>query len=375
MADFLETYSTDLFYSLLVVLAVILFRFVTNLFHGWLVKKEAQRLPGSQPTAINLVRRILNSLWLVMGLMVVIFLFSEEAYQKLKHNFQVILYLGIVAVITIVIASSVHIWFKKSIQRKMVDKEDPTAFKFLRYIAVIAVYTLGVLIALLAFPSLKGVAQTALGGAGVIALIAGVASQEALANIVGGVFIITFKPFKIGDTIKVTDTMVGNVVDITMRHTVLRNFDNKMIVIPNAIINKEKLINYNLFDLKICDRIEFQISYESDLELAKKIMREQCESHPLNIDNRSAVDILDGKEKVRTALISINESTLTVRAWCWALNYENSFDMHCDILESVKKRFDQEGIDLAYPHRTIILKNNTEEIVNEAIKDNSNEQV
>lgn len=356
MIDFFETYKTELFYSLVVVVAVVVLRFSTNLFYKWLIQKEQKRAPGNQPTAITLVKRILNALWLVMGLMALVSLFFEDAYQKFEHDFQIILYLSIVSVITIVIASSVHIWFKKSIKRKINDKEDPTAFKFLRYIAVFAVYTLGLLIALLAFPSLKGVAQTALGGAGVLALIAGVASQEALANLVGGVFIITFKPFKIGDIIKVTDTMVGTVVDITMRHTVLRNFDNKMIVIPNAMINKEKLTNYDLFDLKICERIEFGISYESDLDLAKQIMREEAEAHPLILDNRTAVDILDGKPIIRTALISINESTLTIRAWCWARNFSDSFRMRCDILESVKKRFDAEGIDLAYPHRTITFK-------------------
>lgn len=288
--------------------------------------------------------------------MVIFFLFLGEEYDKFREDFRLVLYLGIVAVITIVIASSVNIWFKRSVARKMSENEDPTAFKFLRYVAVFAVYSTGILIGLLAFPSLKGVAQTALGGAGVIALIAGVASQEALANLVGGVFIITFKPFKIGDIIKVTDSMVGTVTDITLRHTVLRNFENKMIVIPNAIINKEKIINYDLGELKICERIEFGISYESDLELAKKIMKEECEAHPLILDNRTAVDVLDGKPIVRTALISINDSTLSVRAWCWARNFDDSFNLRCDILESVKRRFDAEGIDLAYPHTTIDFK-------------------
>ena len=356
MTTFFETYQTELLYSVLVVVGVVFLRFVTNFFHKWLVKKELKRSPRSQPTAINLVKRILNALWIVIGFMALVFLFFGDENQKLKHEFQVVLYLGIVSVISIVIASSVHIWFKNSIKRKITDKEDPTAFKFLRYIAIFVVYTIGLLIALLAFPSLKGVAQAALGGAGVIALIAGVASQEALANLVGGVFIISFKPFKIGDIIKLTDTMVGTVVDITLRHTVIRNFENKMIVVPNATINKEIIINYNLGELKICERIEFQISYESDLALAKKIMKEECEAHPLIIDNRSAIDVLDGKDVVRTAVISINESTLTVRAWCWARNYDDSFNMRCDLLESVKKRFDKEGIDLAYPHRTIVFK-------------------
>ncbi|AFL79619.1 small-conductance mechanosensitive channel [Aequorivita sublithincola DSM 14238] len=357
MLDFFEIHKEQIIWTLVVVGSVIILRLLTNLFHKWLIKQEKKKYPNEQPKTINWVRRILNALWLVLGLISLSILFvNEEKQEALKHNFNIILYLGIVAVVTIVGAASTNMWFRMSIKRKIENLEDSTSFKFLRYVAIIGIYTTGVLFALLAFPSLKGVAQTALGGAGVIALIAGVASQEALSNLVGGVFIISFKPFRIGDVIKVTDTMIGTVVDITLRHTVIRNFENKMIVIPNAIINKEKLINYNLGELKICERIEFQISYESNLELAKKIMQEECEKHPLLIDNRTEIDILDGKPKVRTSLISINESTLTVRAWTWARDYGDAFNMHCDLLEIIKKRFDNEGIDLAYPHRTIVFK-------------------
>ncbi len=357
MWDFFEHYKSQIGYATLVVGSVVVLRFLTNVLYKWLLAQEQKKYPGESPKAVVWVKRILNALWLVLGVILLSFLFvDEEAYGLLRHNFNIILYLGIVAIVTIVAAAAVNMWFQKSIKKKVEKLEDPTSFKFLRYVAVIGIYTTGVLFALLAFPSLKGVAQTALGGAGVIALIAGVASQEALANLVGGVFIISFKPFRIGDVIKVTDTMVGTVTDITLRHTVIRNFENKMIVIPNAIINKEKLINYDLGELKICERIEFQISYESDLDLAKKIMQEECEKHPLIIDNRTEIEILDGLPKVRTALVSLNESTLTVRAWAWAKNYGDAFNMRCDILESVKNRFDKEGIDLAYPHRTIVFK-------------------
>jgi small-conductance mechanosensitive channel len=212
------------------------------------------------------------------------------------------------------------------------------------------------------------VAQTALGGAGVIALIAGVASQEALANLVGGVFIISFKPFRIGDTIRISDAMVGTVVDITLRHTVIRNYDNKMIIIPNAIINKEKLINYDLGEMKICERIEIGISYDSNIKLAKKIMQEECEKHPYILDNRSATDILDGKPIVRTSLISLNDSSVTIRAWAWARNYTESFDMRCDLLESIKKRFDNEEIEIPFPYRTVVMKKEKASVSNETEK-------
>lgn len=357
MTEFFETYKTDIYLVLIVVGSVVLLHFITNFIHKWLLRIEKKKYPNESPTAINWVKRILNALWLVLGILALSSLFvDEDKYGALRSNFNLILYLGVVAVVTIVAAASTNMWFRMSIQKKLQTGEDSTSFKFLRYVAVFAIYFTGFLFAILAFPSLKGVAQTALGGAGVIALIAGVASQEALANLVGGVFIISFKPFRVGDIIEISETMVGTVTDITLRHTVIRNFENKMIVIPNAIINKEKLINFDLGELKICERLHFEISYESDLDLAKKIMQEECEKHPLLIDNRSATDILDGKPIVRTALISINESTLTVRAWTWARNYTDSFNMRCDLLAIIKKRFDAEGIDLAYPHRTIVFK-------------------
>jgi small-conductance mechanosensitive channel len=207
------------------------------------------------------------------------------------------------------------------------------------------------------------VAQTALGGAGVIAIIAGIASQEALANVVGGVFIISFKPFRIGDRIKISDNMVGTVTDITMRHTVIRNFENKMIVIPNAIINKEKLINYDLGELKCCERIEIGISYDSNVVLAKKIMQEECENHPLILDDRSAEEKKQKLPIVKTALISLNDSSVTIRAWAWANNYSDSFQLRIDdVLESVKLRFEQEGIEIPFPYRTLVMKKEKEDV-------------
>lgn len=356
MSYYFETYKTEFLYAFIVICGVFLLTFITGQVIKWLMTLELNKRRGIRPSTFRLVKRLINGIWLILGFMAISSLFFNEFYLKLQNNFKLLLYSGIVAIVTLVVASTVNIWFKRKLELKVTLKEDPTVFKFMRYVAVFGVYAVGSMFILLAIPSFKGIAQTALGGAGILALIAGVASQEALANLVGGVFIITFKPFRIGDIIKLSDSMVGTVVDITLRHTVLRNYENKMIVIPNATINKEKLINYNLNDLKLCDRIEIGISYDSDVDLAKSIMRDECEKHPLLFDNRSATDVLDGKPKVRVALISLNESSITLRAWVWAKNYDSSFDMRCDLLESIKKRFDQEGIEIPFPYRTVVFK-------------------
>lgn len=358
MIELFETYRRQIIYAVTVVISVIVLHFVTNFIHKWLVKKEQEKFPEERATPLNLVKQVLNALWLVLGLIALSFLFvEEEKYAVLTKNFNIVLYLGFLAVITIVAASSTNLWFRKSIRKKIANQNDPTSFKFLRYIAVFGVYFVGILFGLLAFPSLKGVAQTALGGAGVIALIAGVASQEALANLVGGVFIISFKPFKIGDTIKITDSMVGIVTDITLRHTIIRNFENKMIVIPNSIINKEKLVNYDLGELKCCEHVEIGISYDSNIVLAKRIMQEECEAHPLILDNRTEWEKNDdAKPMVKTAVIRMNDSSITVRAWAWSKSFGDSFQLKCDVLESIKNRFDSEGIEIPFPYRTVVIK-------------------
>jgi len=203
---------------------------------------------------------------------------------------------------------------------------------------------------------MRSFAATALGGAGVVAVVAGVASQEALSNLVGGLFIIAFKPFKLGDIIKVDETMVGTVTDITLRHTIIRNYENKMIVIPNAIINKEKLVNYDLGERMCCQWIEIGISYDSDIDLAKHIMREECEDHPNLIDNRSELDKYNKEKKVNVRVIELGDSAITVRAWAWASSFSEAFVMKCDLYESIKKRFDKEGISIPFPHRTLVFQ-------------------
>ena len=356
MSDFLFTYRPHIIYAVLVVLLTLTLRFATQRIHAWLTAKARAKFPGQQPRSLDLLRLVFNALWLVLGLIALSFIFiDEESYARVVTNFKTVTYLGIVAVLTIVAATATNLWFRRNIARRLAHRNDPTNLKFFRYVAVSAVYVTGLLFATLAFPSLRGIAQTALGGAGVLALIAGVASQEALANLVGGVFIISFKPFKIGDVIEVTNTMIGTVVDITLRHTVIRNFENKMIVIPNSIINKEKLINYDLGDPRCCERLDIDISYDSNVALAKGLLRQVCEAHPLCIDNRSLLEKQADRPRVRTALTRFNDSSVTIRAWAWTANFGDAYALRCEVLETVKQRFQQEGIHIPFPHRTLTI--------------------
>ena len=359
MKDYLMTYQSHILYIIVVVFSVVVLNILTYFIDKWYNSKNVLHLENDKIKPLKLLKRTLNTLWFVLGVIALSFVFVDRSKDKeIIGFFKLVSYLGLVAVVTIVAVSTTNRWFNNKIHEKTANKNDPTSFKFLRYLAIFSICYTGILMALFAFPSFRTLAQTALGGAGLLVIITGVASQEALSNIVGGIFIILFKPFKIGDIIRVTDSMVGEVVDLTMRHTLLRNFENKMIIIPNSIINKEKIVNYDFGESKNCEYIEINITYDSNMKLAKKIMQEECEKHPLIYDNRTIIEINENEPIVKTALINFNDYTVTLRAWAWSANYSDSFTLKTNVFESIKVRFDQEGIQMQLPLK-IISTNNT----------------
>ncbi|MEX0609816.1 MAG: mechanosensitive ion channel family protein [Balneolaceae bacterium] len=241
--------------------------------------------------------------------------------------------------------------------RTITDYADVTNLVFLKRAINVLIYMTGISFAIYMIPQLKVIAGSLLAGAGVLALAIGFASQAALANVISGIFIVIFKPYKISDRIQLRTDLSGVVEDINLRHTVIRNFENKRIIIPNSVISNEVVINSNYEDDKICKWIDIGISYDSDLDKAKAIMKEEVLNHPNFIDNRSEEQVEAGDEVVPVRVILMGESSVNLRAWAWALDPPQAFVMGCDLLESIKKRFDKEGIEIPFPHRTLVYKN------------------
>lgn len=262
----------------------------------------------------------------------------------------------------IILASSVVIaWFLNKLfiiyfnKRIRLLKGDPTNYKFLRHAISAIIYLLGIGFAVSSIPTLKAIANSILAGAGIMAVAIGFASQAALSNIISGIFLVLFKPFSVGDRIDVAN-FSGYVEDITLRHTVIKNLENKRIVIPNSIISSDVIVNANLIDDHICKHIIFGISYSSNITLAKQIIKEEALAHPLTIDARNKNQIVEGVDIVEVKAVNLVDSAVEIKAWIWASNNQNAFKIQCDMIESVKKRFEENNIEIPFPHRTIIQK-------------------
>ncbi len=273
--------------------------------------------------------------------------------MKWQYWLQVATIIVAVYSVSFVIRKLLGLFIKKKSLKVNVD---PTNFSFLKNSITFIIYTTGLIAIFYITPSLKTVSKALFAGAGVIAAIIGFASQKAFSNIISGIFILLFRPFRVTDIIEVGNINKGVVEEITLRHTIIRNYENRRIIIPNSIISEETIINSNIIEEKIKKFVEFDISYESDVNLAKKIIYEEAVNHPLILDNRTEEEKNKDKPIVIIRVISLGEYSIKIRAYIWAKNNDDAFILNCDMNESVKKRFDKEGIVIPYPHRTIVQK-------------------
>lgn len=286
---------------------------------------------------------------------------DSQIDKLIPEIWQMPLMVGLIIFSTILIAFITSKLFTKAIRKyEKGDANDLTNLRFLRRGVVVVIYLVGLGFSIYLIPGLRFIAVSLLSGAGILAIAIGFASQQALGNIVSGVFIVMFKPYKITDRISLKTELNGIVEDINLRHTVIRDFQNRRIIIPNSIISNEILINSDYKESKICKWIEVGISYDSDIDLARSIIKDEIEKHPLFLDNRSEEDIKEAKELVPVKVISLGEFSVNLRGWAWTKDPADAFILGTDLLESIKKRFDREGVEIPFPYRTIVYKSDIE---------------
>ena len=282
---------------------------------------------------------------------------SDVVGMLKTSDWAVVIVILVLTIIAVAVTRSFMNRFIRLASEKL--NTDPTRYKFFKHLLSATITMVGLGLAIYSIPTLKALAISLFAGAGIIAVIIGFASQAAFSNIISGIFIVIFKPFRIGDRISISGNTdySGLVEDITLRHTVIRNYENRMIIMPNSVISNETVINSSIIDEKVCMWFEMGISYDSDVDLAINIIREEAEAHPNLIDNRSDQEISDGVQKVLVRVMGFGDSSVNLRAWLWAADPPKGFVMTKDLNKSVKERFDKEGIEIPFPHRTLVFKN------------------
>jgi small conductance mechanosensitive channel len=289
--------------------------------------------------------------------------FDFSTFTRINHKaLQYLIVAAVIAALAVITARILQHLMKVYFERSSrVLQVDPTRYKFLRNAVSFVVFMLAITLIFYTIPELRTIGITMFAGAGIFAAILGFASQEAFSNIISGIFIVIFKPFRVGDNIKIGELHQGTVEDITLRHTIINNFENRRIIIPNTVISGHTIINSTIEDEKVCNFIELGISYESDLDKAISIIRDTLENHPNCYDNRTQDEIENSIPKVIVRVLDFADSSVKLRAYAWSANTGEGFVMKCDTFEILKKRFSENGIEIPYPHRTIVYKKSHDE--------------
>jgi small conductance mechanosensitive channel len=175
---------------------------------------------------------------------------------------------------------------------------------------------------------------------GAAGLAIGLALQGSLANFAGGVLILVFKPFKVGDFIS-AQGVDGTVKEITIFTTKISTFGNQIAIVPNGQLSNNNIINYNAQDTRR-DKIAVGIGYSSNIKLAKEILLEIC------AENK---DILkDPAPEVYVAELGDSSVNLSLRFWA---HNDVFWAAHFHVMEELKNRYDAAGIEIPFPQRVL----------------------
>ena len=270
------------------------------------------------------------------------------------HTVDVLVPLAIIIITPLVAHIVSRAFFKLEANSKR--KLDLTRQRIARSLIIAIIYLIGLAFLMYSIPPLRALAVGLFASAGILGIVVGLAAQDSLANLVAGVTLAMYRPFRVGDRLRIVDDE-GVVEDITLRHTVIKTWENKRIIIPNHILSKESIINYTIEDSKILAYVDVGISYDSDIDLARKIMIEEVKKHAQVIQ-----DIPLSKTLVNTPglpvvrLRNYGDSSIQLRLLFWVADRAVAYRVSSELKEYIKKRFDKEGVEIPFPYRTIVYK-------------------
>lgn len=249
----------------------------------------------------------------------------------------------VIALILMLISFKIINAFCRKIERKGENKNaDKTIMKTLAYILRLGLKII-ITICLVGFVGIDTSGLTALIAS--FGVCIGLAVNGALSNLAGGILIILTRPFRVDDYIEAQGHS-GTVVDIHITYTKLLTPDNKVVYIPNGPLSNGDIVNYSEKDLRRVD-FTFSIGYADDYEKAKNIILDICSKHELVLTEPAAPFV---------RMAEHGASSINIKARVWTKN-SDYWTVNFDVIEAVKKAFDENGIEIPFNQLDVHIKN------------------
>ncbi|PKL06218.1 MAG: mechanosensitive ion channel family protein [Spirochaetae bacterium HGW-Spirochaetae-9] len=245
---------------------------------------------------------------------------------------------GLALVLILVISRVLQIIVAKTLRKTMPEPRALMIKKAIRY--------LGYVIAATTLMKAFGLDLSALlGAAGIAGIAIGFAAQTSISNLISGLFLISEKPFQIGDSIQVGD-ITGIVMSVDLLSVKLQTFDNRFVRIPNETIIKTNVINISRFPIRRLD-VWVSVAYSSDLEKVKDLLKDIAAKNIHVLDNPAPLIFFD----------KFDASGINILFGLW-FEISKLLDVKNSIIIDIHKRFAAEGIEIPFPKMDVILREN-----------------
>lgn len=258
------------------------------------------------------------------------------------------LYAIIFAFVAWLVGRVLRLAVQRMLARDKNDHLDLMAVKFLAKLVRYCVYIFAFIFYAHFVPALSGLGTASLTSISVRTVIVGLAAQNTLGNLVAGISLLLYRPFKLGDRLQVTAPTgleTGVVESLTLGYTLLKTDDNRRVVVPNSLMASQTAINLTENDPRIICSVPIGISYDSDIDKARGILLDLAGKHS------------KAKEVCGCPLTQLGSSGVVLTLDVWCADALSAVALKYDLLEQATKRFALEGIGFPLPHMTVVLKN------------------
>lgn len=216
---------------------------------------------------------------------------------------------------------------------------------FLKGIIMAFFWAVAALTALSGIPAFSKTWETAIASSGIAAVVIGLAAQSTLSNVFAGIALSASRsrPFDIGDRVAIDSIDPGYVEDITLRHTVIKTYQNERIYVPNSVVGSATVVNYTQ-DRSYSFPITVSVAYGTDMQKAMDIMADVVEQHPSHYGVRPKVLCKE-----------CGDSGVTLRVLVETKDFKDNPTTCSDCLVEIMKRFAEAGIEIPY-NKLVVLQ-------------------
>jgi len=260
-----------------------------------------------------------------------------EQYISPNHIWGALIYLALLFALGLVLSRLLKVFVRITLSRDRLGLIDPTATEFLRQFSVAIMWVVLAVIYAHLIPALRSLGTALLAGVSIVGVVVGLAAQNTLGNVISGIALLIYRPFKIGDRLQMespTGVEIGTVESLSLGYVTLKTLDNRRIVVPNSVAATKVIVNLSTLDPKALVVIPITLNRSADIAKARGILLDVAANIP---------DVLE-TEGCPVTQVKAQEVKLSLRLWC--RGHAVTSKVKAEFLEQAGSRFATTDIEL-----------------------------